>query len=458
MKGYDVIITTKKFIKKANIIHKNCYDYSKINYKNNKEKIEVICKKHGSFLIRPSAHILQKQGCRKCSVENKRFTNDQFLKKANLLHKNKYDYSLINYITNKILVNIKCLKHGIFSMRPDSHLNGQGCPMCGIERRSKKITLSKEKFIDKCKLIHKDKYDYSDSIYMGVAKKIEIKCNKCLKKFKQRAGNHLYLKQECPNCYFNNKSINNESFIKKATAIHNNIYDYSLINYIDCFTPVSIKCNKCKKIFNQRPSDHLNGHGCKFCHIENQKNTINEIIERSIKTHGDKYDYSLSEYTGCQNKIKIRCKKCNHVFKQLPYNHFGAGHGCPKCFRMENSKKYISKSEMEFLDYVKIPNTKENRQFFIKNILVDGIDNKNNVYEFLGDYWHGNPKKYNHNDINKVCNKTFKKLYDETVDRFIFLKENGYNVKYIWESDWEKFRSNKCNILNIKMFNNSQNI
>lgn len=56
---------SKEFIDKANIIHFNKYDYSKINYINNYSKIEIICPKHGSFKQQPSIH-LSDHGCPKC--------------------------------------------------------------------------------------------------------------------------------------------------------------------------------------------------------------------------------------------------------------------------------------------------------------------------------------------------------------------------------------------------------
>ena len=100
-----------------------------------------------------------------------------------------------------------------------------------------------------------------------------------------------------------------------------------------------------------------------------------------------------------------------------------------------------SKLENEFLDFLKLPNDKLHRQKYINNLSIDGYDSKTKtVYEFLGDYWHGNPQKYNpkHKNIN---GKTFKYLYNKTFVRFDRIKNRGYNIKYIWENDWNKFKS-----------------
>ena len=48
----------------------------------------------------------------------------------------------------------------------------------------------------------------------------------------------------------------------------------------------------------------------------------------------------------------------------------------------------------------------------------------------------------NENDYNQICHKTYKILYENTFKKFEVLKSLGYNIKYIWESDWKKFNNN----------------
>ena len=79
------------------------------------------------------------------------------------------------------------------------------------------------------------------------------------------------------------------------------------------------------------------------------------------------------------------------------------------------------------------------RQYKIDNFYVDGIDFENNIiYEFNGDYWHGNPNIYNKDDMNKSCNKSFGELYQKTIKREKYLKSIGYKVISIWEDDFNK--------------------
>lgn len=54
------------FTSKAKDIHSDSWDYSKVDYKHSKEKVEIMCPKHGSFHQSPMIH-LQGHGCPKCS-------------------------------------------------------------------------------------------------------------------------------------------------------------------------------------------------------------------------------------------------------------------------------------------------------------------------------------------------------------------------------------------------------
>ena len=63
-----IILESKNFVKKANIIHKGKYKYDKVNYINCNKPVEIICPKHGSFWQKPSYH-LEGNGCQKCSFE-----------------------------------------------------------------------------------------------------------------------------------------------------------------------------------------------------------------------------------------------------------------------------------------------------------------------------------------------------------------------------------------------------
>ena len=250
-------------------------------------------------------------------------------------------------------------------------------------------------------------------------------------------------KSLCKRCF---KTSNIEEFIIRSRQLHGFKYNYSMADYINAKTKVKIVCSK-HGMFYQSPDAHLRGQGCPQCKHEFldkfNTSTLKEFIERSSRIHNNKYDYSKSEYIKCKSKIAIICHK-HGLFYQIAGDHLN-GHGCPKCISI------ISDKEKSFLDYLQIPDTKENRQVLIARKKVDGM-RCNTIFEFLGDYWHGNPLRFDANDCNEICKKTYGELYNETFQRFKKLKTMGYDVKYIWEFDWEQWSKDKSSDIPIRSF------
>jgi hypothetical protein len=129
----NYLSNSEEFIEKANLIHNNNYDYSNIKYINNHTNITIICKKHGEFEQTPQTH-LSGCGCQNCGIETMKIKQktdvDDFIKNANIIHNNKYEYSKMNYINARTKIIITCKIHGDFEQQPDSHLRGCGCPYC----------------------------------------------------------------------------------------------------------------------------------------------------------------------------------------------------------------------------------------------------------------------------------------------------------------------------------------
>ena len=191
----------------------------------------------------------------------------------------------------------------------------------------KSLKLSAEKFIEKAKNIYGDKYDYSLVDYKNEKTKIKIRCKKDDYIFEQTPCQHLRGRNGCPLCSPNPK-YNQETFIEKCKKIHQNKYDYSLVNYKNSKTKVKIICKKCGDVFEQKPNDHIQGHGCPNCRFMNPKNEAiifdwlklnNYLFERNkkFKDLKDKkllsYDFYipskklLIEYNGEQHYKKINC-------------------------------------------------------------------------------------------------------------------------------------------------------
>ena len=106
----------------------------------------------------------------------KKLTKEEFIKKANEKHGDKYDYTNVDYKGSKTKVCIICPEHGEFKQRPSDHLNGQGCPKCGQLARNDCNRSSKEDFIKKANERHGGKYDYTNVDYKGSKTKVCIIC------------------------------------------------------------------------------------------------------------------------------------------------------------------------------------------------------------------------------------------------------------------------------------------
>jgi hypothetical protein len=368
----------------------------------------------------------------------KKHTTQQFIQNAQNIHGNKYDYSLVNYVGAMKKVTIICKEHGKFNQIPNDHINARsGCPKCGIIAKIVVTTLTTEQFIEKSRRIHGDLYDYSQTKYTGVHNKVTIICKEH-GSFLQTPDNHSNAGFGCPRCgtiaSHTAATLTTEQFIKKAKLIHGDLYNYSLVNCVGVMKKVTIICKE-HGSFLQIPNDHTSRKsGCPAC-AGNQTSTAKQFIESARLIHGDLYDYSQTKYTNAHNKITIICKE-HGPFLQIPNAHISSKSGCPKCVG------YVSKKETNWLDSLGVPDTPHFRQvtFKIKDRRhkVDGFDPETNtVYEFWGDFWHGNPVKYNPIDVNPINYKTFGELYEKTQQKRQSILNAGYNLVEIWESDYD---------------------
>lgn len=215
-------ITLERFVFLANVRHNNMYDYTKSVYINSRTKITITCPYHGDFIQKANNH-LNGTKCPKCKVEAfvKRIRNtlDYFFEKAKLKHNNKYDYSKVIYVKNRIKIAIICPFHGEFLQTPDTHLRGSGCKKCGDELTAEKNTLSLEYFIEKSREIHHDKYCYKNSNYQKNKELITILCKEH-GHFTQNAGNHLK-GAGCPKCKVDNVGWTYSKWYKNSLISRN---------------------------------------------------------------------------------------------------------------------------------------------------------------------------------------------------------------------------------------------
>jgi predicted nucleic acid-binding Zn-ribbon protein len=194
------------FFRKARAVHSDTYDYTTALYtpgsEGRKATIKIECPLHGYFEQGSSNH-LAGNGCPDCKSDKVngsriRRSKEEFEQKARAVHGAKYDYSQLDYKKAHSPALIICPEHGPFSQAPNSHLNGSGCPSCGIQLIIESKTYSKEQFVQKAISKHGQKYDYTVSEYLGSHTKIAIRCV-VHGIFTQNPSSHL-VGSGCPDC------------------------------------------------------------------------------------------------------------------------------------------------------------------------------------------------------------------------------------------------------------------
>lgn len=297
--------------------------------------------------------------------------------------------------------------------------------------------LTNDDFIKRSNNIHSDFYDYVDE-YKNARSRIKILCP-IHGEFYQKPYSHLQ-GIGCPKCGFKKSSDfnrkGNDRFIEQANKIHNNYYNYDKVIYNSNKDDIIIRCPK-HGDFKQSPQSHLKGHGCIKCSPKKENKPNDIFIAQSSKIHNNKYRY-IDEYKGAHVKIDILCPK-HGTFSQTPNSHL-KNRGCPDC-QFNNS----SKLEREWLDTIGVD--KKYRNTFIR---IDGklykfdayVPDTNTIYEFYGDFWHGNPDRFKEGENNK-SKISFSDLYDKTIKREDFLKQKGYNLITIWEKDFINKKQSK---------------
>lgn len=314
-----------------------------------------------------------------------KITLEYFLLKSKEKHKDRYNYDKIKNIKNSSSeVIINCKYHGDFKQIARLHYMGHGCKKCAYIKVSNALVSSTESFITKAKKKHNNKYSYKNTVYVNNYTDVIIICKKH-GEFKQKPSSHLDGKGclKCSGCY---KNTTND-FITKAKKIHNNKYDYTLVDYNGAHKNVEIICKKHGK-FEQKANSHLNGNGCPKCKKEFFLNnnpmskTTKEFVEQANKVHNNLYDYSKTIYTKDVDYIEIICKK-HGIFKQIANYHIN-GCGCPKCKHSKGEMqiiKFLEKFKIEYECQKKFCNCKS-----VNKLSFDFYLPKNNIcIEFDGE-------------------------------------------------------------------------
>ena len=337
-------MTQEEFVARAKKVHGDSrYDFSRARYVNNHTKVEVICPKHGSWMVTPN-NFLNGSGCPKCVGRN--ITQAEFERRANEIHKGKYDLSRTRYVNNSTKIEVVCPEHGSWWVTPANFLlRKSGCPKCGKEKVSRALSMTQKQFEARVREIHGNKYDLSRAWYVNDATKVEVMCPEHGSWWVRPNG--LFYGKGCPECgsakASNSRRLAPVEFEKRVREIHGDKYDLSRIRYVNIATKVEIVCPE-HGAWWPYPSSLLKGCGCPKC-AGRAKLTQQEFELRVRKVHGDKYDLSRALYANNHERVEVICHEHGPSWV-TPANLFG-GQGCRRCGNKKISEK-LSLTQKEF--------------------------------------------------------------------------------------------------------------
>ena len=354
-------LTQEEFIRRVEIYSED-FDLSLAKFTHTKEKVDIICKNCGNiFKIRPN-DLMSGVGCPNCKhLKTGKYYKDKFVKK----YGNKYDYSYVidnkRYNSNDT-IKINCKKHGVYEQKIKNHLAKCGCPGCGKEKMSisNKLEISEveERLLNVCG----GKLSYNIKEYINTNTPIKLTRLKCGNTFK-RDLNALKTNNSCPFCNGKqrNRSYTTEEFIKIASKIHDNKYDYSKSIYTKSDKKLCIICHEKDKFGNEHgeffvtPHSHIgvSKTGCPKCSGKYKK-TTNDFIIESNQLHDFHYDYSKVKYINAKTKVCIICPE-HGEFWQSPNDHL-SGCGCPVCKESKcekQIKKLLKNNDINFIPQYK---------------------------------------------------------------------------------------------------------
>lgn len=469
IKGKDL------FVEQANKVHNNKYDYSKVNYISTHTKVCIICPEHGEFWQEPNSH-LRGRKCPKCSKSY--MDINYFIEQANQVHNNKFDYSKVDYINAHTKVCIICPEHGEFWQTPSHHINNHGCYKCGLNTISVKNSSNIEKFTEKAKEIHKNKYDYSKVVYQKKDIAVTIVCP-IHGEFKQTPGDHLD-GHGCQKCAISISKGEEEivDYLKNNLNIKNVIQrEHKLLNgkqEIDIWLPdykLGIEYNGLRwhsDLFQKDNFYHYNK--TKICadkdirliqifedeFLEKKELVLNKIsnilkLNKNLKTIGArKCDIKEINYDECYkflNKNDIQTPIKSTIYIGAFYNKTLIG---AMCFRKEKSLNWTLTRFITDINYHCPGLASKLFKYFIQTFEFDEINafldlrwsvDNFNIYRILGFekvntippdfYYIKKSKRYNKFDFKKE--KLLKK-YPDILTPDMTEIEMCYNLGYnrIW--------------------------
>ena len=436
-------------------LHHGKYDYRFIKLEHLKDgsnsKIPVWCKKcRKIFPVSISNHFSNKPcGCPPCSGRE-RWTSERVQIEGPKLHPTcNYSHVIPEHITNgtyseiPVFCNV-CQK--MFLTTINDHLNGHknGCRHCAKWREwtIERIQDEGPKLHPTCNYSHVIPEHITD----GARSEIPVFCNVCRQMFVTAINDHLSgYKSGCSHCS-ERRAWTIERIQEEGPKLHPTCnYSHVVPEHITdgSRSEIPVFCEICQVLFLTTILEHFyNKTGCIRC-SKRERWTAIRVKNEGPELHPScDYSYVIPEHItdGCDSEIPVFCKKCQRLFLVTIAHHFCDKTGCPPC----NSRGY-SRAQIEWIEFcmkrdgVFIHHALNGGEYSIPGTRyhVDGYyPPLKKIYEYYGDWWHGNLDKYPRDKMNTKSKKTMGELYDKTIERHKVILEKGYTIEYIWENDW----------------------
>jgi len=212
-------------------------------------------------------------------------TEEEYIRRAKLIHGDRYDYSEINYIDSITPIDVICKIHGKYSVMPGNHYRSH-CKKCQADIGNRNHRYSQEEIIERCVLIWGDRFDYSELEYTGIMKPHKIKCNKCGTKFIQNLNNHLnYKLNGCPKCQFLSGFSKTQwiEYCERSNKLEPMVYIIRIYNDDEEFIKIGKTSNSISRRFFDLPYDYEE--------LRTYKGSPSFVFDKEIELHREYRDY-----------------------------------------------------------------------------------------------------------------------------------------------------------------------
>lgn len=363
----------------------------------------------------------------------------KFLEKAKEKHSDRFIYSIDTWVGTSKPLSILCKVHGKFTISADLHLvqkNG-GCGSCSLEEKGSWNKADNADLLTEFRKVHGDYYSYGEFPATGRGF-ISIRCPSH-GEFSQRITSHLG-GQGCPECgklqACHNRRVTFAEFISRVPESFRGKFTYYPEEWVGMETKIRVTCPEHGDIYVMPYSFCGSSYGCKKCGINaaglDRRTPDSDYIGRYVETG---YPYTpveiVRDSVARKTRIVLECNDHGKFTKGITKALEGSG--CPKCKRSKQS----SALEDKWLDGLGISSlVKQHRLVEDSTQVVDGYDPvTNTVYQFHGDFWHGNPKYFNPDEKNPKTKVSFGAAYEKTQEISNHIQSLGYQLVEVWQSD-----------------------